>query len=47
MIEEDKFKIVHESISYREEWRETEIGDNNKPIGEKIKDFHFIIQKLD
>ena len=47
MIKEGKFKIVDESISYREEWRETEIGDNNKPIGEKIKDYHFILQRLD
>ena len=45
MIEEGKFKIVHESISYREEWRETEIGNNNKPIGDKIKDFCFIMQR--
>ena len=47
LISEGKFKVVNESTSFREEWRETEIGNNNKPVGEKIKDFYFIMQRID
>ena len=46
LVAEGKFMVVHESTSYREEWRETEIGNHNKAIGEKIKDFYFVIQRI-